>query len=262
MSLTIDEIPSTDATPLEWWARTLVSGNRVRGWLPDVFEQYARILHPAYLRTETPQGIGHELATWSDVARWSGKVLTTQACIDDLLVRGDGALWSERGSRPREGQLDPLYLRRLVELLAPTLGVTRDVWFLVWSGYGDGKVYTRQYKRVAETSEQREHDDMELNPSWRGSGRRYLLFSGSIGAPRESAESNLLAEPLRSVPRPPNFWWPTDREWFVSTDIDFFSTYVGGSASLIGTVLEDDVLETMPVDLDDPADPCPSSSTI
>jgi hypothetical protein len=244
MSLAIDEMPSPDATPLEWWASDLVAGKRVRSWLPDVFERYARILHPAYLRKETPNGITEEPVTWREVSRWSGKVLTTGACIDDLLVRSDGGFWSERGSRPREGRLDEVYLRRLVELLAPTIGVAQDVWFLVWGGYG------------ALTSEQREQERMELNSSWRGSSRAYLLFRGSIGAPGDDAEPNLLAEPLRPIPKPPSFWWPTNREWFVSTDIDSLSTYIGGSASLIESVLGDDVLETMPVGLDDPYDPC------
>jgi hypothetical protein len=46
-------------------------------------------------------------------------------------------------------------------------------------------------------------------------------------------------------------WWPQDHAWFVSTDIDVPSTYVGGPASLVDALLEDDVLEVFPADLAD-----------
>jgi hypothetical protein len=34
------------------------------------------------------------------------------------------------------------------------------------------------------------------------------------------------------IGRAPSFWWPGDRAWFVSTDIDFPCTYVGGTRRL------------------------------
>jgi hypothetical protein len=53
---------------------------------------------------------------------------------------------------------------------------------------------------------------------------------------------------------PPSFWWDADRTWFVSTDIDSASTYIGGSPGLVDRLLEDESLEVFPASLDDPYD--------
>ena len=41
-------------------------------------------------------------------------------------------------------------------------------------------------------------------------------------------------------------WWPDDRAWFVSTEIDFMWTYVAGSRECVDDVLGDSVLEALP----------------
>ena len=46
----------------------------------------------------------------------------------------------------------------------------------------------------------------------------------------------------------PNVWWPDDRAWFVATEIDFESTYVGGSEAAIQAILEDPWLEALPAE--------------
>ncbi|CAL9551859.1 hypothetical protein SUDANB6_04477 [Streptomyces sp. enrichment culture] len=45
----------------------------------------------------------------------------------------------------------------------------------------------------------------------------------------------------------PEFWWPQDRGWVVTTDYDLLSTYVGCSAGTAELLLSDDELETLPV---------------
>lgn len=47
--------------------------------------------------------------------------------------------------------------------------------------------------------------------------------------------------------RSANLWWPDDRSWCVSTEIDFNWTYVGGSQKCIAQVLNDPLLEALPV---------------
>ena len=49
----------------------------------------------------------------------------------------------------------------------------------------------------------------------------------------------------------PNFWWPEDRAWFVSTEVDGESTYLGGSGPLIDRVVSDPGLESAPARLED-----------
>lgn len=45
----------------------------------------------------------------------------------------------------------------------------------------------------------------------------------------------------------PEFWWPQDRSWVVTTDYDLLSTYVGCSTETAELLLGDDELETLPV---------------
>jgi hypothetical protein len=49
----------------------------------------------------------------------------------------------------------------------------------------------------------------------------------------------------------PNLWWPEDQAFIVATEVDFAWTYAGGSKKLIDDIISDDLLEAMPVRLDD-----------
>lgn len=49
--------------------------------------------------------------------------------------------------------------------------------------------------------------------------------------------------------RGPEFWWPQDRSWVVTTDYDLLSTYAGCSARTAELLLTDDELEALPVTL-------------
>jgi len=42
----------------------------------------------------------------------------------------------------------------------------------------------------------------------------------------------------------PNYIWPSDKTWCLVTDIDFDSTLVGGSDSLIKEIIAEDRIET------------------
>jgi hypothetical protein len=58
--------------------------------------------------------------------------------------------------------------------------------------------------------------------------RRYVLMLGPVDA---AAVLRDPGEP-KSFQRP-DLWWPHDRRWFVATDTDFWSLYVGGDETLI-----------------------------
>ncbi|MFI9201930.1 hypothetical protein [Streptomyces sp. NPDC053048] len=45
----------------------------------------------------------------------------------------------------------------------------------------------------------------------------------------------------------PEFWWPQDRSWVVTTDHDLLSTYIGCSAETAKRILQTDELEALPV---------------
>ena len=61
------------------------------------------------------------------------------------------------------------------------------------------------------------------------------------------AATNLADEPAEQSA---NLWWPDDRAWFVATDIDLMTTYVGGSAACIADLLAADGLEAAVVPAD------------
>ncbi|WP_327045800.1 hypothetical protein OG320_29665 [Microbispora sp. NBC_01189] len=46
----------------------------------------------------------------------------------------------------------------------------------------------------------------------------------------------------------PSLFWPADRAWCVATEIDFDSTFVGGSTAAIGAVLTAPMLEAWPIE--------------
>ncbi|MFC4516354.1 hypothetical protein [Streptomyces ehimensis] len=45
----------------------------------------------------------------------------------------------------------------------------------------------------------------------------------------------------------PEFWWPQDRSWVVTTDHDLLSTYIGCSTETARRILRADELEVLPV---------------
>jgi hypothetical protein len=260
VGLRIDPTRVKDPAPLEWWAGRVVSGPSVRSWMPDVFERYARILHPAHMWEAAADGVVTRPVPWKDVSAWSGKPLHGTSSIHDLAQRDDGASWDRQGgSLPQDGQLEPPYLDRLTEVLAEASSTPEVLWLLVWYGYGRPVTYA-----IAEPGSQvgagpsrrrsrlpRKDLDpdtiMEINPTWAGSGRRYFLHRGSIERSSRARGRSMLEEP-------PSFWWPADRAWFVSTDIDSSSTYVGGASALIDQLIAHELLEVFPADLDDPYD--------
>lgn len=224
--------PSTQS--VDWLFEKLDWGDSLRSWMPTGFERYVRILHPAHI------GIGKEWSTrevsvpWTTVSEWSGVPLHATSHIQDLMVRVDGHDWRRRGeggSEPRQGELETAPLSCLLKHLAEKTSVPREIWMLIWSGYGGPADIIGL--------------PIEVSEQLTASGRKYILRLGEILSSEEERQDSLFEHP-------PSFWWPADRTWFASSDIDASSTYVGGSKELIEELLSDPSLETFPADLDDP----------
>jgi hypothetical protein len=56
------------------------------------------------------------------------------------------------------------------------------------------------------------------------------------------AAATALCEPFEQSP---TLWWPDDRAWCVASEVDFHSTYVGGSRQLIDRLLGDERIEAL-----------------
>lgn len=48
-----------------------------------------------------------------------------------------------------------------------------------------------------------------------------------------------------------SLWWPEDRAWFISTEVDLYSTYIGGSRSCIDAIVAEPRIEGSEADIHD-----------
>ena len=232
----LEQVPITppSAQSVDWLIGKLDWGRTLRSWIPTGFERYVRILHPAYIRIGKEQSTREVPVPWTIVSEWSGKPLHATSHIQDLMVRVDGHDWRRRGEgglEPHQGELEMTSLSCLLTHLAEKTSTPKEIWMLIWFGYGGPPDTTGL--------------PVEVSEPLTGSGRKYVLRRGSIvPSPLDYADS--------MFEHPPSFWWPTDRTWFAVCDIDAASTYVGGSKELIEQILKDPALEAFPADLDDP----------
>ena len=123
---------SSDASPADWIGPRLGEfGGGVTSVVPNGFEAYARVLHPA-----DSVGEGGPVR-WGDVAKWSGLPLRPMGQFHSVALPPEAPAneppW--HGS-PRQGTLTAPDAKRLVELLRPWTSTPDECWFAVWDGYG------------------------------------------------------------------------------------------------------------------------------
>jgi hypothetical protein len=181
----------------------------VGGLVPPVFPAYARIFHPAARYV----GLEDVDVTWAEVAaanhtvahpamEW-GSITGAMEFFDEA---DQSPLWD---GAPAMGHLPSAVATRLIGVLARHTATPQDCWFGVWAGFGH---------LVAEA------------PTLALPGREHWLLRGPIGL----AAANLAPEPAEQSA---NLWWPADRAWFVATDIDLVTTYLGGSRACVDDVV-------------------------
>jgi hypothetical protein len=207
---------SNDVHAADWIVERLLpfGSAALGGFLPDVFGAYARVLHPWLpARPGAPAKV-----RWSDLALEAGIVVQPATQREDL-----EALAARHGAQlPSMGTLEPDELEALVDVLAAFTATPESCRFGVWEGYAG---------------------TVPAGPRVEIPGRSLGLYAGPI-----EAAAALLGFPTRQSP---NLWWPDDCAWCVASEIDFCSTYVGGSPALIERVLGDERLEAISVRLED-----------
>lgn len=218
-------------TAVARWVQTSLLAHRfatVGALVPAGFEAYVRILHPAYRDVDGDRR--DEPIPWSEVARMLGKSVHPLVQFTKLAGRTDDERW-QWGMAPAEGRLPDEVAQPLVRVLRGHTKTPSECWYALWYGYGD--LYAL------------DGYDPDTYPHVKSPGREYLLFKG----------------PLDDLPKlgssggdDPTMWWPDDRAWFVATEIDLDSTYVGGSAECIAAIMGEQQLETFPASLDDRVD--------
>lgn len=223
---------------------------RVRLWsfMPHVFESYARVFHPFH---------GHELTRirWSEVAASRGVVIGPTTWFKD--IAGGQRDLSEWEHEPSDGSVEEDLLFALRDALAQFTTTPDRCWLAVWAGWGSWHPGSRSML-VAAT-------DPHLLPS--GAVQTDMLEPpGDAARVRmEHREHFLLSSHLDLVPsfailgwhQSPSLWWPEDRAWCVVTEVDGYSTYVGGAKSCVDAVTTSPRLEAIRVPADVRMDPGP-----
>lgn len=126
-------------------------------------------------------------------------------------------------------------------------------WFAIWEGHGFDNAETRvawrdspvdeaeRRARDAELDRLRDEDRRhnaairdELNrlPRFDRPGRTYYLLQGALRSATD------LRHPDSDHWRNPDLFWPDDRRWFVATDVDFWSLYIGGGSTFIADLAD------------------------
>jgi hypothetical protein len=219
--------PAEDDVSPGAWIRDAVTGREwatVASLIPDVFDSYVRLFHPA---VRYAGDVDIEVR-WSEVADANGtaahRLMQWPAITGgwDFVSEDDQSpLWDDS---PAEGHLPVSVAARLSAVLRRHTATPDDCWFGVWHGWGSILVAA---------------------PTLSLPKREHWLVRGPV----ELAAANMAPEPSEQGAA---LWWPADRAWFVATDVDLMSTYVGGSAACVADLVATSGLETAPAAPEDP----------
>ena len=222
-----DRRPTLPEQDTAWIAanRRPFSDFAVGSLVPVVFDAYARLLHPAWGPLGAP-------VRWETVAKWAGRRAHSLAQWDFLFRPKDEpngpAPFVEH---PATGGLPPRQLAALCGLVASHTSTPDRCFVGVWEGYAwlaDSEWSASPTLRLDTRIFLVRKDplDFALTVGWHALGGRFFV-------------------------EPPTVLWPTDRAWFVASDPDLDSTYVGGSNALIDSLMSHPELEAWRATADD-----------
>jgi hypothetical protein len=258
----LDDLSEMRSIHLDPWREGV--GATVTSVAPRGYGAYVRILHPAS-RSNAP-------VRWSEIASASGATLHPLAQWDLIAPDPDDGPWI---SRPEQGAPSSAILSALVSLLGNFTMTADRCFFGIWGGWGylndssgalarettdphqDSVLGRWRVKRARRSSsgapanarsqfiselaaEAASFPMLEFEP---GRGRPYLLGTGPLDVILQIADDTSFDHPGVPVA----MWWPDDRAWFVSSEIDFDSTVVAGSPELRDLLLSDPELEAFDV---------------
>jgi hypothetical protein len=211
----------TDLAPARWIEESLPKypWASLGSMMPDGFEAYARILHPAHRnRGEGPP------VTWAEIAAEHGKTMHPSVQFHLIAELDDPDNDSPQGMvRPSEGELPNELVEPLIEVLGPATRTAERCWFAPWIGDGMFSIL----------------EGIEDYPLIKVPGREYLLLAGRLEALRSYQGLDIMG---------PNIWWPDDGAWCVATEVDLLSTFVGGTQACIDALLVHPSLEAYPAE--------------
>lgn len=219
-----------DVSEARWIEESLAQGEwgRLDSMMPRGFSSYARIFHPAYLEGDMEQPV-----RWATVASWTGRAVHPLMQFERIadLSEESGDIYKDPpwGELPQHGSIPERECKALVEVLRRFTSTPDRCFFGLWEGWGN--IDKRLYKPDSRV---------------RAPGRDHLLFRGPLDGAMSLVEERM----DHFWGRSPSIWWPEDRAWCVTTDVDLFDTFVGGSDGCIEAVLSDPGLEALATTLD------------
>ena len=256
---------------------------RVGGVAGAGFEAYARILHPVPASREDLSvadewGMHPVLEEtrwpWTRVAQRQGLTMHPLVQWNRLADIHQGVDFDDgwRVHQTQEGYFDLDLLAALTEHLARATTTPEDLVAGIWNGWGelnggsavlyleDGRgpmawLRRRQGQREA-ARQQEEIPGAEIReaavrgPYLEWPARQMILLATSItelADPIWPARTGIGVHPgLSDIS--PQLLWPGDQSWVVASEIDWDSTIVAGSRSLVDAVLADERFEAFEVD--------------
>ncbi len=166
------------------------------------------------------------------------------------------------GGDPMDGSARAT-LGALMSVVSRSTPPNDPCWFCLWDGWGTWwkgahsvlrsrsgpRISRRERKELRATVRSEERIDAERDAVLRrtprvcAENRDYFLVRGPLSSVAGLAEA--------AGGQSPNLWWPEDRSWFVSTEIDGDSTIIGGSLVLIEALRTSSRLHAVETSIED-----------
>lgn len=220
---------------LGWLSFPSRGSKSVGDLVPAGFDAYVRVMHPAYRvggnGVRTP-------VRWTDIAAIHGRSFQEELRrVDESATPSGRAYWltdeaeneGEHGLwhiQPDVGHVPEDVCAALVPELKSFTRTPHRVTSLVWDGFGVDYLSRRALGAF----------DLKFE-------RRCFVYESPIDEVFELVAPRFVISPA--------LWFPADRAWCVSTDIDDTWSYVGGSRALMDRLLGNINLEAAMVSRDD-----------
>lgn len=203
--------------------------------VPTGFEAYCRILHRTISGREDRPG-----QRWADIARHTGAMIDPGVQWHRLIgvheSKGTSAIYADwNGHSPRHGQMSAPEFSALVGILGRHTAESGEAFIGFWEGYFG----TSNHEPDRPTAIELEAPRFSIGTrTFIGLQCDFRAYAGLVQGSHSEGDYH------------PNVMWPSDRSWFVSSEIDFDSTIVGGTKIVVQEILNNDILEALPTDPD------------
>ena len=194
-------------------------------YIPDGFDAYARLLHPADRLNDSGE---HISVRWAEIAGWNGRTVHPWMNFRRIanIAQWNPSGHEEWGNPPNEGSLPSAECQVLAGLVQEFTESPNLHYFCFWDGYGQEDFFPALRRRP------KVRIDIGFDI------RNYFLFRGCL-------DYGMVEKAFQH--KSPSIWWPADHAWCIVTDVDAMETWIGGSAACIERVLNHPQLEAFPI---------------